>query len=91
MSGNPSIDLRIEIQEHTVDEATTVKFLQEHIMSKFAFIESVVPLVNDGFARLMPEEKMRLTRAQRPVTAHSYDPVADVEAFQRAVDEGEEG
>lgn len=61
------VDLRIRVQDHTVDEATAIQFLQEFILGKFSFIEAVAPLKNDGFGTLLPDESSQLTRADRPI------------------------
>lgn len=54
-----NIDLRFGIQDHTVDPATTARFIQELILGKLNFIESVEVLADVGVPTL--------TRAERPI------------------------
>lgn len=61
------VDIRFRVEHNTVDAETTTKFIQEFVMGKFSFIQESVPLVNNGFAQLLPDETRRLTRSDRPV------------------------
>jgi hypothetical protein len=66
-----NVNIRVAVEDNTVDERTAAVFLHRFILDKFSFVTSVTPLENDGVGHLIPDRPRAMTREDRPVQSQS--------------------
>jgi hypothetical protein len=62
-----NVNIRVAVEDNTVDERTATVFLQEFILDKFSYVTSVTPMKGDRKGHLVPDRPRELNREDRPV------------------------